>query len=158
MDIFHLKYIKNNRVTMVGCLGQISEDHLLQTIFKAMVLFKMIVIMQNLSMVYYEPTTSSNIVTPSSPTSFILNHKTHYSWKCSTTTATTTVVSTTTVTTNSTVTTSTTPDANTTTTVPTSTTATYSATASTSTTKAATTSIKAKTNIIRCFNRLGVHL
>ena len=28
---------------------------------------------------YYEPTTSSNVVTPSSPTSFILNHKTHYS-------------------------------------------------------------------------------
>ena len=139
----------NIRVTMVGCL---SEDRLLQTIFKTMVLFKMIVIMQNLSMVldYYEPTTSSNVVTPSSPTSFTLNHKMHYSWKCFTTTATTTVVSTTTVTTNSTVTTSTTPDVNTTTTVPTSTTATYSAT---STTKAATTSIKAKPNMIRsCFN------
>src|SRR3989337_4549881 len=154
VDIFHLKYIKimiNIRVTMVGCL---SEDRLLQTIFKTMVLIKVIVIMQNLSIVldYYEPTTSSNIVMPSSPTSFILNHKMHYSWKCFTTTATTTVVSTTTVTT------STIPDANTTTTVPTSTTATYSATASTSTTKAATTSIKAKTNIIRsCFNRLGVH-
>jgi len=126
---------------MVGCLGKISEDHLLQTIFKAMVLFKMRVIMHGLGgpLHYYEPTTSSNVVTPSSPTSFILNHKTHYSWKCSTTTATTTVVSITTVTTNSTVTTSTIPDANTTTTVPTSTTATYSAIASTSTTKAATT-------------------
>ena len=92
--------------------------------------------MQNLSMVldYYEPTTSSNIVMPSSPTSFILNHKMHYSWKCFTTTATTTVVSITTVT-NSTNATSTTPDANTITTVPTLTTATYSATASTSTTK-----------------------
>src|SRR5688572_22592415 len=105
-----------------------------------MVLFKMIVIMQNLmrTLDYYEPTTSSNVVTPSSPTSFILHHKMHYSWKCSTTTAITTIVSITTVTTNSTVKISITPDANTTATIPTST-ATYSVIASTSTTKAATT-------------------